>query len=214
VAVYELGAVLLRPEAWPERRLLAQSLIQHLVAWLGADAVWVPGVALLLTLIVWNLWTRGSWRLRGSVPLLMILESLVLALPLLVLGKLVQQTAGGAEGESGDGLRVQVVLVLGAAVYEELVFRFYLVGGLMRLLSGACRAPKRAAKLAAVTLAALIFAACHFEPIGSESFAWPRFLALTVAGGYLSIVFVLRGLGVATGCHAAFNLVAVALGTP
>jgi membrane protease YdiL (CAAX protease family) len=109
------------------------------------------------------------------------------------------------------GLGGQMVLVLGAGIYEELVFRLYLVSGLAWLLKGVCRVPKRAALPAAVVLAALIFAACHLRPIGADTFEWPQFLALTVAGGYLAVVFVVRGLGVATGCHVAYNLVALAL---
>jgi len=213
VVVYELGAVLLRPEAWLEQRLVAQSLIRQLVAWFGPDAVWVPGVALLLTLLIWQFSTRKSWRIRGRVPLLMIVESLVLTLPLLVLGKLFQQTTGGEAGGAAVGsLSVQMALALGAGVYEELVFRFYLISGLRQLLAAVGHVPKRAATLTAVVLAALIFAACHLQPVGSEEFAWLRFVMLTAAGGYLSIIFVLRGLGVSTGCHAAYNLIALALG--
>lgn len=213
VAAYELGALLLRPEAGPEQRLVAQRLIQQLLAWLGTDAVWVPGAALLLTLVIWQLWSRGSWRVRGRVPLLMVIESLVLTLPLFVLRGLFQETtAGPPDAAPGDVLRARLVLALGAAVYEELVFRLYLISGLIYLLVHACRVPKRAAIPAAVALAALVFAACHLRPIGSESFAWPLFLMLTAAGGYLAVIFVLRGLGVSTGCHAAYNLIALALG--
>ncbi len=210
VAIYELGALLLRPEAWPEQRLVAPSLIQHLVAWFGTDAVWVPGVALVLTLLIWQFWSRAPWRVRWWAFPLMVVESLVLTVPLFVLGELLQQTTGGPAFES---LRVQMVLALGAGVYEELVFRLYLISGLMGLLTAACRVPKRAATVSAVVLAALIFAACHFNPIGSEVFTWPLFLMLTAAGGYLSIIFVLRGLGVATGCHAAFNLLSLIVST-
>jgi hypothetical protein len=209
VVIYESGALLLRPEAWPERQLVAEHLIQQLAAWVGTDAVWVPGVALVLTLLIWQFSRHKPWRVRRRVPLLMILESLVLTLPLFVLGKLLQQVAGGAPLE---GLRVQMVLALGAGVYEELVFRFYLVSGLRLLLEGVGHVPKRAAILSAIVLAALIFAACHLRPIGSETFAWPAFLMLIAAGGYLSVVFVFRGLGVSTGCHAAYNLISVGLG--
>jgi hypothetical protein len=209
VAAYELGALLLVP-AGPEQHLVAPSLIRQLVAWLGTDAVWVPGVALLVTLLIWQFARRGSWRVRGRVPLLMVAESLVLTPPLFVLGELLQQTTGGA---SLPELRTRLVLALGAGVYEELVFRFYLVGGLMCLFARAARMPKRAATVTAIVLATLIFAACHFQPIGSEAFAWPLFLMLTAAGGYLSVVFVLRGLGIATGSHVAYNLISLILRT-
>jgi membrane protease YdiL (CAAX protease family) len=208
VVAYELAAVSLRPEFDPQQRLVAQRLIRQLVAWLGTDRAWVPGAALLLTLVVWQLISRGSWQIRARVPLLMIVESLVLTLPLLVLGRMLQQTSGGAVV---PGLWARVVLVLGAGIYEELVFRFYLVSALKRLLGDVCRVPKRAVAPTAIIAAALVFAGFHFYPLGAETFAWPVFLMLTGAGAYLALVFVLRGLGIATGCHVAYNLIVLLL---
>ena len=208
VAAYEMGALVLRPEAWPEQRLVAQSLIQHLGSWLGVYAVWVPGAALVITLVVWQFLSRSSWRLRGWVPPLMIAESLLLTPPLFVLGELLQQTSGGS---AGGTLRVQIVLALGAGIYEELVFRLALISVLSGLLTAVCRLPKRTALATAVALGALVFAGCHFDPIGSEAFSWSLFVMLTAAGAYLSAVFVLRGLGIATGCHAAYNLILLLL---
>ncbi len=208
VAAYEVGALVLRPEAWPEQRLVAHSLIQRLGSWLGTDAVWVPGAALVITLVLWQFLSRASWRLRGWVPLLMIVESLLLTPPLFVLGKLLQQTSGGPAVET---LRVQIVQALGAAVYEELVFRLFLISVLSVLLTAVCRLPRPTAMPIAVVLAALAFAGCHFGPFGSETFSWPLLVMLTAAGAYLSAIFVLRGLGVATGCHAAHNLILLLL---
>ena len=96
---------------------------------------------------------------------------------------------------------------------EELVFRLYLITMLMGLLTVVCRVPKRVALPIAVVLAALAFAGCHFGPIGSETFSWPLFVMLTVAGAYLAVVFAVRGLGVATGCHAAYNVMSLLLGS-
>ena len=211
-AAYELGVLLLRSEIGPQQRLVAQWLIERLIAWLGPEGAWVPGAALLVTLLLWQLWNKSSWRLRARVPLLMILESLLLALPLFVLGELLQQDARtGAGPPAVERLRVQLLLALGAGIFEELCFRFYLVGGLTHLLAGACRVSRRAAVPIAVVLASLIFAACHFEPVGLRAFEWPLFLVLTAAGGYLSVIFIARGLGIATGCHVAYNLVMLIL---
>jgi membrane protease YdiL (CAAX protease family) len=203
-----MGAMVLRPETWPEQRLVAQSLIQRLGAWMGTDAIWIPGAALVLTLVAWQFASHASWRLRGWVPPLMIIESLVLTPPLFVLGRLLQQTGGGSATET---LRVQIVLALGAGIYEELVFRLYLISMLTALLTVICRVSRRWAIRVAVVVAALAFAGCHFGPIGSEHFSWPLFAMLTLAGAYLSVIFAVRGLGVATGCHAAYNLISVLL---
>lgn len=208
VVAYEMGALMLRPEVWPEQRLVAQSFIQKLVAWFGTDAFWVPGLALLITLLAWQLISKAPWKLRGWVPPLMIVESLVLTIPLLVLGRLALEATDGVFDRQ---MRIQIVLALGAGVYEELVFRFYLITGLTVLLTSAAKMPRNIATAAAVILGALLFSFCHFTPIGSETFRWPLFFMFAAAGGYLATVFVLRGLGVSTGCHAAFNLITLIL---
>ena len=210
VAAYEMGALMLRPEVWPERRLVAQRLIQQLVAWFGTDAVWVPGVALVVTLVIWQLVSQSPWKLRGWVPLAMIAESLVLTIPLFVLGRLVLTAADGAFGYQ---MRVHIVLALGAGIYEELIFRFYLVTGLIALFTKYAKVPPQTATIAAIVVGGALFALCHFKPVGSEPFGWPMFLMFTAAGGYLATIFVLRGLGVSTGCHAAFNLITLVLAT-
>jgi len=208
VLAYELGALIVHPESRIGQRLVAESFIRQMVAWVGTDAVWVPGVALLLTLLVWQVLSRKPWRVRYRVAPLMIVESLVLTLPLFVLRAL-----SGPGVERVETLAGPVVLALGAGIYEELVFRFYLVSGLLWLLRRVCQVPRRAAMVSAIVLAALVFAVCHMQPIGAEMFAWPRLVALTAAGGYLAVVFIFRGLGVATGCHVAYNVLALVLGT-
>jgi membrane protease YdiL (CAAX protease family) len=202
VGAYEFGALIVRPAAWPERQLVAYSLIQALLDWFGAGGVWLPGVLLLLTLLIWHILSRNSWQIIGWVLPVMVVESLLLTVPLFVLNR-VMLAAGAPAAE----WRSQVVLALGAGVYEELVFRLYLITGLMLLAVDVCRIPKRIAGVGVIAVAALVFASCHFPPLGSTAFAWQAFAMLTTAGAYLSIVFIHRGLGVATGCHAAYNLI-------
>jgi len=204
VATYEFGAMLLRPVVWPERQLVAHSLILKLLAWFGAHGIWLPAVALLLTLLAWHVLEGYSWRIRGWVLPLMVLESAVLTLPLFVLGNVMTQAATAV---AVPQLRHQIVLALGAGVYEELVFRLYLVTGLSLVLETGLRVPARFARPATVALSAATFAVCHFTPLGSEPFRAAHFLLLLLAGTYLAIVFVERGLGIAAGCHAAFNLI-------
>jgi len=208
VATYEFGSILVRPTAWPERQLVAHSLIQRLLSWFGASGFWLPAVALVLTLLLWHILGRHPWRVRGRLLPLMVVESLVLTVPLFVLGQVMMEAARGAAREFD--LREQIVLALGAGIYEELVFRLYLIVLLMRLFEGVLKLPDKFGGPLAIGVSALIFAACHFAPIGREPLAWKHFLLLVLAGGYLGQVFVWRGLGIAAGCHVSFNLILLA----
>ena len=205
VVICEAGIWLTEPESGSQK-LVAQSVLRQFAAWFGTDAVWIPGAALLATLLIWQSWGKRSWRLGWRTPLLMAVESVLLAVPLLVLGRLLQQ---GGDSGSAIGLPRLAAMAIGAGVYEELLFRFYLVGGLtlaIRYLFGIL--PAQAA-LAAAVLSSLAFAGCHFQPVGAEPFAWLGFTILTGAGLYLAIIFIGRGLGVATGCHVAYNVISV-----
>ncbi len=209
VVVYEVCVWLFGAAHTPIPQLVAHNLIQHFVAWFGTDAAWVPGLAVVVTLVVWQTVRPGRSRPSLRVVLLMIPESIVLTIPLFVLGRVFAQTTGG-EAVLG-GRAAQVVVVLGAGVYEELVFRFYLVGGLMLLFRHGLVVPRPAAAGGAVIAGALLFAACHFNPIGATPFAWPAYVMTAGAGAYLGLLFVLRGVGISTGCHVAYNILSILL---
>ncbi len=207
VATYEFGALMLRPLELPDR-LVAQSLMRGLLSWLGFSSFWLPGLALLVTLLLWHIFLRNKWQIDGWVLPLMLFESVILTAPLFALNKVMLQAATGSGGASWQ---FHVTLALGAGIYEELVFRLYLITGLMLLLDNVLHIPERFAIFIAIALAATIFALCHVEPIGAEAFRWHSFLVRLVAGAYLSLVFVGRGLGVATACHAAYNLILLSM---
>lgn len=208
VAIYEFGTLILRPVAGGETQLVAHSLIQRLLGWFGASGSWLPAVVLVLSLLAWQMVGAYPWRIRGWVLPLMAVESVILTAPLLVLGQLAM-----AAGPTTAGTRQleQMVLFLGAGVYEELVFRLYLISGLTAVFVNVLRAPRRAGRGLVVLLSAALFAACHFEPIGSEPLVWSHFAARALAGCYLGLIFVRRGLGITAGCHAAFNVILLVL---
>lgn len=205
IAAYEFGAWMLRVAQWPEQQLVAVRVVRDLLAMFNVTGVFLPGVALLATLLIWHMLSRASWQLRVWALPLMLLESVVLTAPLLALGALALQ-AGGAQTL---GLPEQMVIALGAGIYEELVFRLLLISLLLMLLSDLARAPDVIARSVAISLGALIFALCHYQPIGSDLFAWGTFCMRALAGAYLSILFVYRGLGICAAVHALYNLMIV-----
>jgi hypothetical protein len=207
VLTYEFGALLLRISHWPERQLVAVRLVRDALGLFGASGLWLPGVAVLLTLLIWHLLSRRAWQVRAWVPLGMAVESILLTPPLFALN-VVKLAAGAADGPR---LAEQMVLALGAGIYEELIFRLGLISGLLLLLVDVLRVPRRVAVWLALGLSAVLFALCHCEPIGSLPLAWGTVLLYALAGAYLGLVYLWRGLGVSTGCHALYNLGLTAL---
>jgi len=204
-AIYEIGALSVAGGAAVERDLLVPRSIREVLGWFGFLGPCVPSVMLVVALFVWHRLSRDRWTVRGWVFPGMVLESLMLTVPLLIVSTLFPQ-----RGEAiVAGLPAQLVKALGAGIYEELVFRLLLIGGLTWLLVEIGRLRARSALWAAAALASLIFARCHFQPVGWEPMRWGAFWFRAVAGAYLAILFIGRGLGVAAGCHAAYNLLLV-----
>lgn len=202
VASYEFGTLILRTTTGPQNQLVAHEVINSFLQFFGAKGAWLPGIALVLTLLIWHLLARNSWHIQGWAMPLMLAESVLLAAPLLIITQLRLSAGGGIDG----ALVQQMILAIGAGIYEELVFRLYLITGIMLLLIDVCRVRRAVGIAVAVALPALLFALCHVHPIGVEHFAWGPFLARTAAGVYLSVLFVGRGFGIAVGCHAAHNI--------
>jgi hypothetical protein len=161
---------------------------------------------------------RKRVRIRGGYFAGMLAESVVYALLFgVVVGTLTRWLLGPGTRLAADGgamtrlpLADQVVLSLGAGVYEELLFRVLLVGGLLALLV-AIGLRRPTAGWAAAILAALLFSAFHYVgpyayPLELQSFTF-RFLA----GLAFSGLYLVRGFGIAAWTHALYDVFLVLL---
>lgn len=108
--------------------------------------------------------------------------------------------------------KIELLLVMGAGIYEELVFRLLLITVILVVLVDVFRVPQLYAMIAAGMAASLVFAACHYAPIGVEAFDGTTFAMRAAAGGYLTLVFLSRGIGVSAGCHVSYNVIALLAG--
>ena len=108
-------------------------------------------------------------------------------------------------GVSGFGLPLQLVLSIGAGLYEEVLFRLLLLPAVIWLLErwGQTRFT---ASLWGVVLTSLLFSGAHYVgPLG-DTFALYSFTFRTLAGIFFSLVFLVRGFGITAGAHAAYDL--------
>lgn len=215
LAAYEFGALMLRPGFAATPSLVAANLIESFLAWVGPAGSWAPALVLVLTLVAWHVLSRRPAVVHAWVIPLMAAESALLTLPLFVLGGLF---AGGTlqadslvDPAAANARNAQLVLVIGAGIYEEFVFRLVLISLLLALLVDLGRMRESAATIIAAVLSSLVFAACHYHPIGSDAFDVRSFLMRTLAGGYLAAVYVSRGVGVSAGTHVAYNVISLLL---
>ena len=110
--------------------------------------------------------------------------------------------------------------MLGAGIYEELLFRLMLLPVAIAAIK-ACGFSKRTSIVAGIVIVSLIFSAAHYKlnfALGPWHIATPygeawqlySFTFRFLAGVFFAVLFQLRGFGVAAGSHALYD-VAVAL---
>lgn len=184
-------------------RVAAYQLTRTFIELFGPAGTLAPAAAVVIVLLATHVVSGRPWRLNLGRIGLMYLEAPLLALPLLAIGQL---TAIQAVVERGPQVR-DLAIALGAGVYEEFVFRLVLISLIVLLGVDVLGLARKPVAVIAVAVSAVLFAAHHHPPIGSEPFSWMAFLFRAAAGVYLSAVFWFRGYPVAAGAHAAYNVI-------
>ena len=168
--------------------------------------------ALLVATLIWMVRGPSSSAPR---PGRVLLEAFIHAL---WLGPLVGLLVRGLLGFAGLSAETGVVapeaepawlpflMSVGAGLWEEIVFRLGLMGGLTYLLGrGGLLSPKAALGVA-LAVSSLVFAYYHHMGNAGEPFAVDRFAFRAAAGTILGLLFALRGLAVVVYMHVFYDL--------
>lgn len=206
VVLYELGTRQFASDLvrQTETRVLAFSLVRQFMALFGATGRYLPCLAVVGILLTWHLACRHPWKLHSGTAALMLVESALLALPILALGNVLGQWLPlyAATGNWQGG----IVLALGAGIYEELVFRLMAFTLLNILLIDLLGCAKKPAYVLMVVGSAVLFAAYHYWSPVAGPFRWSDFIFRTLSGVYFGVLFIVRGFGVTSGCHTAYDV--------
>ena len=164
--------------------------------------------------VVWRDRQRHPGPMRARVLSTMLVESVVYAaafgtvtatLTSLLLAGVPLGTAFTQAPAQPMGLGTQLVVSLGAGIYEELLFRVLLVSGIAG--AGIALGWRRPTALAvAIGLSALIFSGFHYVgPLG-DAFTIRSFAFRAIAGLLLSALYAARGFGIAAWTHALYDV--------
>jgi hypothetical protein len=106
----------------------------------------------------------------------------------------------------GLGLPTQLMVSLGAGIYEELLFRVLIVSGLAALARRSFGWGPRPAGMFAVAVGALLFSAFHYIGPYGDPFALGSFMFRLIAGVLFSAMYLLRGFGITAWTHALYDV--------
>jgi len=190
-------------------RVGAEVWIKQLLILVGFGGMLATGIVVIL-IGIGVLW----YERKKEIPLRpryfgwMIVESAFYAV---VLAILISTTVGllfaaAPEGAGRPSLLTLLALSIGAGLYEELLFRVALVGGLYYLLR---RFADNAAYPAAALIGAFVFSAVHYLGPMGDAFTLASFVFRFLFGLALNALFLWRGFGVAAWTHALYDVFVV-----
>jgi hypothetical protein len=196
--------------------IFARLLLYRFFEYLGIMIHYLPGMILIAILLCWHKAKHDPWRFEPKVYGLMWVETLVLAIPLLVFqmvlyrqGILKAQAGGEAAAGAVMNVKAELIFAIGAGIYEELLFRLIAMTLLHILMVDLLKSSEKVAMPFVIAIPAVLFSLHHF--MGDTAFTWGRFTFYTGAGLYFAFVFLARGFGIVAGVHAMHNMLVVAL---
>lgn len=214
VAYEVLAAVLGHGETQAIRNGADVLLKSAFIALLGAQGPLVFGAVLIgvsLWLVMRDMRAHGrhlSPRIFGG----MMAESIVLALAFgIVVSSITTRVLAPFAALTQTpmqelGVWTQLMVSLGAGLYEELLFRVLLVGTIATLGTRAFGWRPVTADVVAVGTGAIVFSAFHYvgpfgDPLEAGSFTFRL-----IAGIFFSALFVTRGFGITAWTHALYDV--------
>ena len=199
LALHEAGLL-----AYPAARNGTATIYEELfprLEWVGQVALNF-GILALLCFAIYR--TRDKRRHLPGMYAWMFFESALWASSLYVIAVL-------ATPLSIASISAELTIAIGAGIFEELLFRFLLMGGLIFAFRRGLGAPPGAAAFIAVVLSALLFSLAHHAAsgIGSEAWDWAVFSLRALLGALLGAVYWWRGLGIVVYTHALYNVAVI-----
>lgn len=193
----------------PPVRNSAELAFSRFVALLPAHLLPVLRLGTLCVLLLVSL----AWLLReraaAARPWLVFAEALALAL---LLGPGLGLLVGGlglsahAPPPEGHAPWLPFLLSVGAGLWEEIVFRLGLLGGLVVVLRRLVRLQPLPAHVLAIVVSALAFALYHHVGHAGEPLLPARFVFRALAGTILGVLFVYRGFAVVVYMHVFYDV--------
>jgi hypothetical protein len=206
IVVYECGTGWLASSAHrsSEPQVIAFLLIRQFFALFGANAAHLPALTVGGMLLAWHIAIKDSWKIQLWTLAGMAVESVALAIPVLVFGMVLPRYF--PLSASRHGAASSAVIFCGAGVYEEFVFRLVLIAFLSVVLRDAFRVQPLLAGAVMVLTSGVLFSAYHYLSPQEPPFQMRTFVFRSVAGIYFGVLFLTRGFGITAASHASYDI--------
>ena len=185
----------------------ADVLIEQAISTLGFDIFYVVStlfVLVFLSIVYYQKKNYDSFKIYKSYLLAMLVESFFYALLLFfILGSMSLYLMD----VSVTNIYFNIILSLGAGIYEELIFRVFSLYILYQLMKFVFKSMSNfSSHFFALILSAILFSSFHF--IGEELFLDnpEAFAVRFIAGILLGFLYINRGFGVTAITHSFYDI--------
>jgi Type II CAAX prenyl endopeptidase Rce1-like len=223
IIFYELGTRYFLTDArqGSVEAIVAHSLIVGFFQQFGAVGRHFPAIAIIAVLLSWHTIRKDRWRVQPRVLIAMAMESVIWAVPLVVILMVVQSLGAGpfaralelasASERGGQELsarpwQFRLTISIGAGLYEEWLFRFIGLAALHFVLVDLIRLSEGTGRLLSVMLSALAFTFYH-DVSPSDKVQLVRALVYFSAGLYFGALYYWRGFGIVVAVHALYDVI-------
>ena len=203
--LYELGLFLMRGTEFSYIKNGGDVLIEDMIATLGFDIFYISSSIFLLAFFIIAYYQKknyDSFTIYKSYLSIMLFESFVYALLLfLLLGNMSLYLMD----ISVQDIKFNIILSLGAGIYEELIFRVFSIFVLYKFISFIFKSMRHfSTQFFALLLSSILFSLFHF--MGTESFSQEAFTIRFIAGILLGILYINRGFGITAITHSFYDI--------
>ena len=188
----------------------ADVLIRNLLESMGLLGIYSTGIVLFIGFFLVFFLQRktllGTTFNKEFLPF-MVLESLLWGLFLFIsMGVLRQSVFANPSGKIWFG---QIVMSLGAGIYEEILFRLLLVTVISIVLKLIFNWKELICQFYSILIAACLFSLFHFVGVYADTPDISLFLIRFFGGCFLGSLFLLRGFGITAYTHCLYDFIVV-----
>ena len=204
--LYEVGIFLISSRDIDQLRNGADVLMRQVLESFGIYGMYGFGGTFLIGFLIAFIRQKKNLRtseIESRFLLIMFFESIVWA-TLLVIMMIKIPTFLSLSNE--DHLIQQVVLAIGAGIYEEFVFRVLLISGLAILFGLIFNWSEFGKTFLSVIISSAIFSIFHFFGSYGDTFSFPLFFVRFFAGIFLAMIYIFRGFGITAYAHSIYDL--------
>ena len=187
----------------------ADALIRQFLSLFGIWGIYFLSIAFIIGFTFAFLGQKKKWSftsVRGDYLLWMLLEGTVWGIVLYIVLTFLPMLL---MFPSGKDLVQQIVLAIGAGLYEEFLFRVILINTGVILLRAIFQWSRIWCLFIAVIISAGIFSSFHFFGAFGEPFDINTFSYRFFAGILLGTLYVTRGFGITAYAHMIYDFIVV-----